>query len=55
MCKIENAAGGAGVRDAIHTHFVTLMGKWQMIKHRVDKHGKVGKIKSPKNLGQKNL
>ena len=38
------------LRDAIHTHFVTLIGKWTIVggwvKHRADKRGKVGKIKS---------
>ena len=38
------------VRDAIHTHFVTLIGNWTIVvgwvKHRADKRGKVGKIKS---------
>ena len=36
------------VRDAIHTHFVTLMGKLTIVggwvKHRADKRGKVGRI-----------
>ena len=38
------------VRDAIHTHFVTLICKSTIIggwvKHRADKRAKVGKIKS---------
>ena len=38
------------LRDAIHTHFVTLIGKWTTVggrvKHWTDKCGKVGKIKS---------
>ena len=37
------------VRDAIHTHFVPLIGKWTIVggwvKHRADKRGKVGKLK----------
>ena len=41
---------GISFRDAIHTHFVTVIGKWTIVggwvKHRVDKRGKVGKIKS---------
>ena len=36
------------VRDAIHTHFVTPIGKWTIVggwvKHRADKRGKVGKL-----------
>ena len=38
------------VKDAIHTHFVTLIGKWTIVggwvKHQADKRDKVGKIKS---------
>ena len=38
------------LRDAIHTHFVTLVGKWTIVggwvKHGDDKSGKVGKMKS---------
>ena len=38
------------LKDTIHTHFVTLIGKGTIvggwIKHRADKRGKVGKIKS---------
>ena len=37
------------VRDAIHTHFVTLIGKWTIVggwvKNRADKRGKVAKSK----------
>ena len=37
------------LRDAIHTHFVTLIGKWAIVggwvKHRADKRGKVAKLK----------
>ena len=37
------------VRDAFHTHFVTLIGKWMIVggwvKHRDDKRGKVAKLK----------
>ena len=37
------------IRDAIHTHFVTLIGKWTIIggwvKHRADKRGKVAESK----------
>ena len=37
------------VRDAIHTHFVMLIGKWTIvggwIKHRDDKRGTVAKSK----------
>ena len=40
------------LRDAIYTHFVTLIGKWTIVggwvKHRVNKRGKVGKIESKK-------
>ena len=36
------------VGDAIHTHFVTLIGKLTIVgrwvKHRADKRGKVGKL-----------
>ena len=36
------------LRDAIHTHLVTLIGKWTImggwIKHRADKRGKVAKL-----------
>ena len=36
-------------RDAIHTHFATLIGKWtivgEWVKHWVDKRRKVGKLK----------
>ena len=36
-------------RDAIYTHFVTLIGKWMIVggwvKHRADKCGKVDKSK----------
>ena len=36
-------------RDAIYTHFVTLIGKWTIVggcvKHRADKRGKVAKLK----------
>ena len=43
------------LRDAIHTHFVTLIVKWTIgggwVKPLDDKRGKVGTIKSPKNLG----
>ena len=37
------------VRDAIHTHFVTLIGKWTIVggwvKHWADKRDKVAKLK----------
>ena len=37
------------LRDTIHTHFVTLMGKWTIfggwVKHRADKRGKAAKLK----------
>ena len=37
------------VRDAIHTHFVTLIGKWTIVgrwvKHRDNKRGTVAKSK----------
>ena len=37
------------LRDAIHTHFLTLIGKWTIlggwVKHRADKRGKVGKLR----------
>ena len=37
------------LRDAIHTHFVTLIGKWKIVggwvKHRADKWGEVAKLK----------
>ena len=37
------------VGDAIHTHFVALIGKWTIVggwvKHRADKRGKVAKLK----------
>ena len=37
------------IRDAIHTHFVTLIVKWTIVggwvKHRADKRGKVTKLK----------
>ena len=43
------------VRDAVHTHFVTLIVKWTIVggwvKPLDDKRDKVGTIKSPKNLG----
>ena len=36
-------------KDAIHTHFVTLMSKWTTVggwvKHRANKRGKVTKLK----------
>ena len=36
-------------REAIHTHFVTFIGKWTIVggwvKHRADKRGKVAKLK----------
>ena len=36
------------LRDAIHTHFVTFIGKWTIVggwvKHRADKRGKVAKL-----------
>ena len=39
----------SSVRDSIHTHFVTLIGKWTIVggcvKHRADKRGKVAKSK----------
>ena len=42
------------VRDNVHTHFVTLIVKWTIVDGWVnpfdDKRGKVGTIKSPKNL-----
>ena len=42
-------------RDAIHTHFVTLIGKWTIVggwvKHLADKGGKVGVTRLPKILG----
>ena len=42
-------------RDAVYTHFVTLIVKWTIVDGWVkpldDKRGKVGTIKSPKNLG----
>ena len=38
-------------RDAIHTHFATLIGKWTIVggwvKHRADKRGKVAKGRHP--------
>ena len=41
---------GDSFGDAIHTHFVTLIGKWTIVggwvKHRADKRGNVVKIKS---------
>ena len=47
------------VRDDVHTHFVTLIVKWTIVggwvKPLDDKRGKVGTIKSPKNLGKNNL
>ena len=43
------------LRDDVHTHFVTLIVKWTIVggwvKPLDDKRGKVGTIKSPKNLG----
>ena len=37
------------LRDAIHTHFVSLIGKWTivggLVKHWADKRGKVAKLK----------
>ena len=37
------------LRDAIHTHFVTLIGKWTIVgrwvKHWADKRGKEAKLK----------
>ena len=43
------------LRDDVHTHFVTLIVKWTIVggwvKPLDDKGGKVGTIKSPKNLG----
>ena len=37
------------LRDAIHTHFVTLIGKWTIVdgwvKHRADKRVKVSKLR----------
>ena len=42
-------------RDDVHTHFLTLIVKWTIVggwvKPLGDKRGKVGIIKSPKNLG----
>ena len=39
----------ATVRDAIHIHFVTLIGKWTIVgwwvKHQADKRRKVAKLK----------
>ena len=48
-CALENDdARMWWLRDAIHTHFVTLIDKWTIVgwwvKHRADKRGKVGKI-----------
>ena len=41
--------------DAIHTHFVTLIGKWTImggwVKHLADKRDKVGETRLPKFLG----
>ena len=46
------------LRDATHTHFVALFGKWTIVgawvKHRADKRGKEGVIKLPKTLAQQN-
>ena len=43
------------LRDDVHTHFVTLIVKLTIVggwvKPLDDKRGKVGTIKSPKNLG----
>ena len=43
------------LRDDVHTHFATLIIKWTIVggwvKPLDDKRGKVGTIKSPKNLG----
>ena len=43
------------LRDDVHTHFATLIVKWTIVggwvKPLDNKHGKVGTIKSPKNLG----
>ena len=43
------------LRDDVHTHFATLIVKWTIVggwvKPLDDKRGKVGTIKSPKNLG----
>ena len=37
------------LRDAIHTHFATLFGKWTIVggwvKHQADKRGKVARLK----------
>ena len=50
---------GTFIRDDVHTHFVTPIVKWTIVggwvKPLDDKRGKVGTIKSPKNLGKKNL
>ena len=43
------------LKDAIYTHFVTLIGKWTIvggwIKHLADKREKVGETILPKILG----
>ena len=37
------------LRDAIHTHFLRLIGKWTIVggwvKHRADKRGKLAKLR----------
>ena len=42
--------------DAIHTHFVTLIGKWTIVggwvKHLADKRDKVAETRLPKILGE---
>ena len=53
----ESRADGMDLfcKDDVHTHFVTLIVKWTIVggwvKPLDDKRGKVGTIKSPKNLG----
>ena len=50
MYKLSIVNHSNGLRDAIHTHIVTLIGKWTIVggwvKHRANKRGEVGKIKS---------
>ena len=46
---------GVYLRDTIHTHFVTLIGKWTildgLVKHLFDKRDKVDETRLPKILG----
>ena len=59
ICATKNTPLGEIInrvifRDDVHTHFVTLIVKWTnvggWVKPLDDKRGKVGTIKSPKNL-----